>query len=74
MAVTVPGQQPEVTAEQMAAQSENAPARARRRPLPVRLLQAREQVIQPVPLDAEQGGIVVRRLGGRRRVSGQVRH
>ena len=74
MAVAVPGQQPEVITEQMGAQSENAPARARRRPLPVRLMQAREQVIQPVPLDDEQGGIVVRRLGRRRRLSGQVRH
>ena len=74
MAVAVPGQQPEIITEQMAAQSENAPAGARRRPLPVRPPQAREQVIQPVPLDAEQGGVVVRRLGGRRRVSGQVRH
>ena len=66
MAVAVPGQQPEVTAEQMAAQSENVPARARRRLLPVRRPQAREQVIQPVPLDGEQGGVVVRRFGGRR--------
>ena len=73
VAVAVPGQQPEVITEQMGAQSEDAPARARRRPLPVRLMQA-EQVIQPVRSQRRIGRHSLCGAGGRRRLSGQVRH
>lgn len=62
--VTVPGQQPEIVADQVTAQPQDGPSRARRRPFPVRSLQAVQKLGQPVALDGEQAGIVPGRLGG----------
>jgi len=55
---TVAGQQPEVITEQMAAQSQSAPARGTARVTTSPGLQACEQFIQPVPLDGAQSGII----------------
>ena len=65
VALAVAGQQPEIVADQVAAQTQDAPSRARRGPLPVRGQQAGEQPGQPVPLNSEQAGIIARRFGGR---------
>jgi hypothetical protein len=63
MAVAVAGEEAKIVADEMAAQPEDGPARARRRSVPVRRVQAGQQLAQPGPLDQEQAGKVPRRLG-----------
>jgi hypothetical protein len=64
MVITVAGQEREVVADRLAAQSQDGPSGARRRRVPVRPLKAAEQFAQASSFEAEQAGDVSRRVGG----------